>query len=387
MSASPASGSSKRRVRTEAQMSQKRLADRVKHKENRQEHKQRMERMEADIAQIRKNLDDVSAQLRTLPQLGADLVAAQQRSLQQRPAAAVNLNFGSALGVEATFNGIDRMAAATTTSISSNTTTTTTPAFPAAAAAAARSLASLGRAPDPPLSSACPEHEMPPAAAAISLSSLFPTPPPVVDCRCGVQHYSQSTCLEYCSFAILYENHAALAQDPMHARSLPRNPTLPNLTLHSYGDNVVTCFLTSFLKDFQLASVETLFGIYFFAYRLMRWRLHPDPMTLRDVPAWLLPTEVQNTFPHPVSIDYIPWPDLRDFLCTHQRLKSRHSVKIYLESLRLKWPPGCPMLALDSGGQVSISPEFEAIACDLRNWDLGSPWADAFPRLASLIHP
>ncbi|KAF4948636.1 hypothetical protein FGADI_9540 [Fusarium gaditjirri] len=345
MSASPPSGSSKRRVRTEAQMSQKRLADRVKHRENRQEHKQRMERMEADIAQIRKNLDTVSAQLRTLPQLSADLVALQQRSSQKPPGEAYEMD-----------------------------TSIETPDFPAGRRAA-------------PAGAPCAtdHHDIPPAEVPEVVSSLFPTPSHV-DCRCGVQHHSQADCLEYRSFAILYETHAAFPKDPLHARSLPRNPELPNMTLHSYGDNAVTCFLTSFLKGFEMASVETLFGVYFFAYRLMRWRLHPDPMTLKDVPTWLLPTEVQNTYPHPVSIDYIPWPDLRDFLCTNPRIKSRHSVKIYLESLQLKWPPGCPLMAVENG-QVCVSPEFEAIACDLNNWELGPPWLEAFPRLVSLVHP
>ncbi|KAF5019402.1 hypothetical protein F66182_8602 [Fusarium sp. NRRL 66182] len=359
MSTSPPSGTAKRRVRTEAQMSQKRLADRVKHRENRQEHKLRMERMEADIAQIRRNLDTVSAQLRTLPQLGADVVASQQRSAQ-RPAVHVFAGPSSTPG-EAEAYEMDTAA--------------DTPVFPAAR--------STGRA----SAAAYPEHQAkaPSAATPASLSSLFPAPSHV-DCRCGVQHHSQSNCLEYCSFAILYETHAAFPQDPLHARSLPRNPTLPNMTLHSYGDNAVTCFLTSFLKGFEMASVETLFGVYFFAYRLMRWRLHPDPMTLKDVPPWLLPTEVQNTYPHPVSIDYIPWPDLRDFLCTNPRIKSRHSVKMYLESLQLKWPPGCPLMTVE-GGQVCVSPEFEAIACDLNNWKLGPPWLDVFPRLVSLVHP
>ncbi|KAF5657053.1 bzip transcription factor [Fusarium heterosporum] len=362
MSASPPSGSAKRRVRTEAQMSQKRLADRVKHRENRQEHKLRMERMEADIAQIRKNLDTVSAQLRTLPVLGADVLASQQKSSSsQRPP--VN-HFGGPSSTPGEAYEMD----------------TSTPDFPAARSATTSTSTGTGRAPP------CPEHEIPPTEVPASLmSSLFPTPSHV-DCRCGVQHHSQSDCLEYRSFAILYETHAAFPQDPLHARSLPRNPSLPNMTLHSYGDNAVTCFLTSFLKGFEMASVETLFGVYFFAYRLMRWRLHPDPMTLKDVPPWLLPTEVQNTYPHPVSIDYIPWPDLRDFLCTNPRIKSRHSVKMYLESLQLKWPPGCSLMTIE-GGQVCVSSEFEAIACDLNNWELGPPWLDAFPRLVSLVHP
>ncbi|RBR21691.1 uncharacterized protein FIESC28_04791 [Fusarium coffeatum] len=366
MSASPPSGSAKRRVRTEAQMSQKRLADRVKHRENRQEHKLRMERMESDIAQIRKNLDTVSAQLRTLPQLGAEMMASQQQQQQQRSSQRQAGNVFSSTGQNpGEAYEMD--------------TSTETPDFPAT-----RSATSNGTGRPTPAQAPHPEPEiqMPPPEV---MSSLFPTPSHV-DCRCGVQHHSQSDCLEYRSFAILYETHAAFPQDPLHARSLPRNPSLPNMTLHSYGDNAVTCFLTSFLKGFEMASVETLFGVYFFAYRLMRWRLHPDPMTLKDVPPWLLPTEVQNTYPHPVSIDYIPWPDLRDFLCTNPRIKSRHSVKMYLESLQLKWPPGCSLMTME-GGQVCVSPEFEAIACDLNNWKLGPPWLDAFPRLVSLVHP
>ncbi|KAM0234694.1 hypothetical protein ACHAP5_009964 [Fusarium lateritium] len=240
MSASPPNGSAKRRVRTEAQMSQKRLADRVKHRENRQEHKLRMERMEADIAQIRKNLDTVSAQLRTLPVLSAELLASQQKA-SQRPAANV-------------FAG----PSATPGEAYEMDTSVETPDFPA------------GRSTGPGRAPPCQERDMPPTEVPASLmSSLFPTPSHV-DCRCGVQHHSQSDCLEYRSFAILYETHAAFPQDPLHARSLPRNPSLPNMTLHSYGDNAVTCFLTSFLKGFEMASVETLFGVYFFAYRLMR---------------------------------------------------------------------------------------------------------------------
>ncbi|KPM42464.1 Sterol 3-beta-glucosyltransferase UGT80B1 [Neonectria ditissima] len=291
MSKSPAPASSNRRVRTEAQLNRKRRADQLKHKENRQEHKLRMERMEADIAHICKDLEGIHAQLRALPQLGADLVASQQRWLQRLT---VNLcPAASPVPGEAHDAG----------------SPVPNPAFPTA-----WSLASLGGAVGP--GAFCPGlvvGESLPTPGVDLIPAMLPPSSPV-NCWCGVQHFSQSNCLEYCSFTILYETHAAFPQDPHQARSLPLNPTLPNLTLHSYGDNVVTCFLTSFLKGFTMTSVETLFGVYFFAYRLMRWRLNPDPVTLQDVPSWLLPTEVQHTYPHPVSIDYIPWPDLRDFL-------------------------------------------------------------------------
>ncbi|KAH7153380.1 hypothetical protein EDB81DRAFT_791284 [Dactylonectria macrodidyma] len=362
MPKSPTPVAPRRRVRTEAQLNQKRKADRVKHKENREEHKLRMERMEADISQIFKNLDDISAQLRALPQLGAGFVASQQRWLQF-----LISNMGidaSAVSGEAHDIGF----------------LVRNPAIPTQ-----WSPGSLARNFSPrPLH---PDIEQPlPAPQTTLLPAVLPSLPPV-KCWCGVEHFSQSNCLEYRSFTILYETHVAFPHDPHQARSLPRNPSLPNLTLHSHGDNVVTCFLTSFLKGFTMTSVETLFGVYFFAYRLMRWRLYPDPITLQHVPSWLLPTKVQDTCPHPVSIDYIPWPDLRDFLCTRPMIESRHSVKLYLESLQLRWPVGCPLLAVNSEGLVDVSPEFEAAVFDLRNWSLSSAWADMFPRLVSLIHP
>ncbi|KAH7133069.1 hypothetical protein B0J13DRAFT_92879 [Dactylonectria estremocensis] len=365
--------SRRKRVRTEAQLNQKRQADRLKHKENREEHKLRMERMEGDIAQIFKNLDEISAQLRAIPQLGAGFVASQQRWLQVLIA---NMGLG---GASAALGGAPAASAVPGEALDLGFLVRN-PAIPMQ-----WSPGSLARNASPrPLH---PDIEQPlPAPETTLLPDVLPSPPPV-KCWCGVEHFSQSNCLEYRSFTILYETHAAFPHDPHQARSLPRNPSLPNLSLHSHGDNVVTCFLTSFLKGFTMTSVETLFGVYFFAYRLMRWRLYPDPITLQHVPSWLLPTEVQDTCPHPVSIDYIPWPDLRDFLCTHQVLESRHSVKLYLESLQLRWPVGCPLLAVNSEGLVDVSPEFETAVFDLRNWSLSPGWADMFPRLVSLVHP
>ena len=167
MSASPPSGSSKRRVRTEAQMSQKRLADRVKHRENRQEHKLRMERMESDIAQIRKNLDTVSAQLRTLPQLGAEMMASQQQQQQQQRSS--QRQAGNAFSTGQTPGEPYEMD-----------TSTETPDFPAT-----RSATSNGTGRPTPAQAPHPEPEiqMPPPEV---MSSLFPTPSHV-DCRCGAQ--------------------------------------------------------------------------------------------------------------------------------------------------------------------------------------------------------
>lgn len=112
--------------------------------------------------------------------------------------------------------------------------------------------------------------------------------------------------------------------------------------------------------------------------------MKPDPSTQQDVPAWLLPTVAQNTLPHPVVVDYLPWPKLRDYLCLSGDPDTRHSFDFYFESTRLKLPPNCLVFTKDDWGRVSVSPEFEAAASHLSNWVIGPPWSEAFPHLVRL---
>jgi hypothetical protein len=59
--------SPKRRVRSESQLEQKRLADRTKHKENRKVNKQALQRVEHEVATIRRELQALSVHIRRMP--------------------------------------------------------------------------------------------------------------------------------------------------------------------------------------------------------------------------------------------------------------------------------------------------------------------------------
>lgn len=89
---------------------------------------------------------------------------------------------------------------------------------------------------------------------------------------------------------------------------------------------------------------------------------------------------------HPLCIDYIPWPALRNFLCANQNRDSRHSVALYIRSLRLKWPSEKALFLTDLVyGGVVLNPDFIGFGLDIQNWDLGPPWADEFPQLTKFI--
>ena len=109
--------------------------------------------------------------------------------------------------------------------------------------------------------------------------------------------------------------------------------------------------------------------------------------TMRDVPPWLLPTETQELNPHPVVVDYLPWPPLRDHLCTNGDEELQRSLNLYLESMQFNWSSELPLFVQGDGGQMSISPEFELAVGNLENWHLGPPWSEAFPHLMHLIRP
>lgn len=236
---------------------------------------------------------------------------------------------------------------------------------------------------DTPVSGGFPQF-LSTQASPSSMGSTTP-PPNVVECRCGVEHTDRTDCLELKSFMILYQAHIALSQDPNFAISIPRNPSLANLMLHSITDNPLTMIMGSTLRQFEVQNTETLFGLYFLCYRLLRWRLYPNPESFNDVPDLIRPSRIQNSILHPVSIDYMPWPRLRDFLCLNQNRDSRHSVDLYIRSIQLRWPADKQLLCRSPVGDIQLNPEFESIISDIRYWHLGPPWRDAFPSLRKYV--
>jgi hypothetical protein len=110
--------------------------------------------------------------------------------------------------------------------------------------------------------------------------------------------------------------------------------------------------------------------------------MYPNPEWYHDVPEIMRPTEVQDTYLHPVCIDFLPWPALRNYLCQNQNKDSRHCVDLYMRSIKLHWPAQKELLCKGESGAFELHPDFEATVCDARNWSLVSPWADAFGHLS-----
>ncbi|KAH0592391.1 hypothetical protein MHUMG1_09892 [Metarhizium humberi] len=303
MPPSKAAEPSAKRRRTDAQLAQKRQADRVKHRSNRAESKVRLESIERDVSFLRDTISELLVQIRqpqpALAEAAASSVGqfSHQYSHHEQLQSNLSENNAPVSFISTWLEHAGNHQYSTTAAPAPDNTFVTPQKSPSIS------------------SSPCSQQTT------------------LVDCRCGLQHGHQSECLELKSFTVLYESHKALSQSPLLALSIARNPTLPNMLLHSTNDSPLTMLIGTTLRQFQARNVETLCGLYLLVYRLLRNK------------------------------------------------DSRHSVDLYMRSIKLHWPPEKPLLCTDSGGAVELHPDFEATVCDAQSWTLVSPWAEAFEHL------
>lgn len=113
--------------------------------------------------------------------------------------------------------------------------------------------------------------------------------------------------------------------------------------------------------------------------------MYPNQEWYNDVPELIKPTKIQDSVLHPVCIDFLPWPALRDYICQNQNTDSRQSVDLYLTCMQLLWPQDKELLCRNADGVVGLHPDFEATVCDVKCWQLTPEWMENFPKLAAFV--
>lgn len=233
----------KRRVRNESQLQQKRLADRTKHRENRKANKQSMQRVEHEIATIRRDLQALFSHIRTLQTVPTPLqpaiaypVAIQDASRQLVPLGHpghriedCQLQYGYSYAIQS--QGFEGMP--------SPLTDATNP------------------------------------AVHISKHDQYGASGQVFDCHCGTRHSDLFGHIDHCVVTKLYKGRTTSRHDADALGDMPRNPSLSAMLLQSGNENTATFFITGFLKACPVKSVEQLLAFYLIAYRYMRVRKTP----------------------------------------------------------------------------------------------------------------
>ncbi|KAH7039655.1 uncharacterized protein B0I36DRAFT_891 [Microdochium trichocladiopsis] len=124
---------------------------------------------------------------------------------------------------------------------------------------------------------------------------------------------------------------------------------------------------------------ERVAGMYLMC-NYVRWLLNPCKKTFEQMPAFLRPTETQLFTPHPIWMDIVPWPEVRDLLITNLGTSDSEDYRILAApNVSLNWPyPVSDIYTGASAREMRISRVFERHVHDLRNHTLNARLAETF---------
>lgn len=201
-------------------------------------------------------------------------------------------------------------------------------------------------------------------------------------CLCGRGiHSSHSECFE--------QNVAQAVVEASFSPGdavIPRRPTLADLCLIGEGSNQVSRLVITYLRKPNPVKVSDLFGMFIGMYILLRYRLRPSLETYNDIPPFLQPTKVQDSCPHPISVDFFPYPQIRDVLALQLYQYDKTDPDNDLPGvLTCNWPPGKELLVRE-GISIILNPEYEPHIRVYENWQMSAAWASKHPRLAPLAN-
>lgn len=148
----------------------------------------------------------------------------------------------------------------------------------------------------------------------------------------------------------------------------------------------VSKVFTDILRTFpDISSLPEQVAVLYLMFLLMRWQIYPTQENYERLPEWFTPRSTQLLEAHPVWMDYVPWPAMRDRIVTsHQKYPFENWFIPFTRDLSVNWPyeaTDCLLSAGDSD-ELVINPVFERHMRDLSNWSLGHLFAETYPVLA-----
>jgi len=121
----------------------------------------------------------------------------------------------------------------------------------------------------------------------------------------------------------------------------------------------------------------------------MRWRATPTPENKAKVPPWFLPRPAQERIQHPLVIDFLVWPGLRERLVfEYEKYNVGGDFSFcFVEYFHFYWPFADEQVAqYDQTGLISgLSKLFREFIYDLRHWTMLPPFFERFPEMRADI--
>lgn len=123
----------------------------------------------------------------------------------------------------------------------------------------------------------------------------------------------------------------------------------------------------------------------------MIWRASPTPENKAKVPPWFLPRPAQDRIEHPLVIDFLVWPGLRERLVfEYEKYTMTGEFSFcFVEYFHFDWPyPDEQVAQYDprTGGLIcGLSKLFREQVFDLKNWTMERGFFESFPEMRADI--
>ncbi|KAH7040541.1 uncharacterized protein B0I36DRAFT_233038 [Microdochium trichocladiopsis] len=201
---------------------------------------------------------------------------------------------------------------------------------------------------------------------------------------------SAATCpLDNLLLDFLHERRQRAAEGvPTHEVIGPRYPSVSSLLnpANSVYSHPLSKVFTDILATFPgICTLPEKVAVLYVMFVQMRWSISPTQENYDTLPHFIRPTTKQLTIPHPVWLDHLPFPGMRDKLISDplpDDLFDNFFIP-FTSTISLNWPyeETDVFLQTPDGSEIMINPVFERHMRRGENWTLGDAFDKTFPNL------
>ncbi|KAK5651250.1 hypothetical protein OQA88_12658 [Cercophora sp. LCS_1] len=131
----------------------------------------------------------------------------------------------------------------------------------------------------------------------------------------------------------------------------------------------------------------TVFASTFLYWNLMRWMIEPSRAYFEAIPAWLRPVPNQLFMPHPMVVDFVLWPALREYVVQFPLLQVGMSWLLDMtNTLMCHWPGTTEDALVRNEGVVELTEDAKEFISKLENWSLGPTFRQYIPNADILVN-
>ncbi|CAI7594688.1 unnamed protein product [Penicillium bialowiezense] len=170
---------------------------------------------------------------------------------------------------------------------------------------------------------------------------------------------------------------------PEQVTPCPDIPSSPLDILYGTKTNALADGIHTALQRRPIRDPERL-AIGWLLYHLSRWFLNPTPATYERLPLFMRPVQGQMETPHPLVLDFMPWPRVRLNLIRQWHLYSEDRDDLFgmfACCLKIRWPWGEDILERDDHNVLQIKKRFYDTFMNQEGWGLTSEFTARYPDL------